>query len=329
MSPCLCIVLAAAVAAGPALPPDFDRLERRMQELVEQERFEELAREGETAFGHTELLPWQRRALAFYAVRGLHGVSEASGQAAVLCRARALLRRVEREVGLDDDAATAARLRERTEQKLREQGLKDPCTPARPRPVAGTATQPAQLLPVRVDPPATSSPAVRGEADEQPVLIDISRRPPSPSTRPPRPTFHTQPAPAIAPASPAPPEPEVSRSRGRIVGGSLLLVAGAGFAAGMAAALVRRSEANTAILAIDKKIKVEDRDVTDAEVALALREDTIYRRSTLVAGVTGAAAVITTVAGITLLALPRQDRRTTATLSASPWSATLTLAGQF
>jgi hypothetical protein len=327
MGPCLCILFAAVVAAGQAPSPDFERLERRMQDLIEQERFEELAREGETAFARAELLPWQRRALAFYAVRGLQGVAEASGQVAVLCRARSLLQRVEREVGLDDDAATAARLRDQTEQKLRDPGLRDPCAVARPRSVAATPMpRPAQLMPVRVDPPAPTANA----ADDAPsVLVDIPRRSAAHAVRPSRPTLSTPPAPESLPPAPEPVAPEPTRPRGRTIGGSLLLVAGAGLAAGMTAALVLRSEENAAIMAIDKQIKAEQRDETSEDVATVLRHDRAYRQLTAVAGVTGTAAVLATIAGVTLLAIPPQGRRTTATLSATPWSATLMVAGHF
>lgn len=329
MSPCLCILLAAAVAAGQAPPPDFPRLERRMHELIEQQRFDELAREGETAFARTELQPWQRRALAFYAVRGLQGVAEASGQFAVLCRARSLLQRVEREVGFEDDAATAARLRDQTEQKLREPGLRDPCAVPRARAAGPVATpRPAQLLPVRVDPPvpANSQPPA---TDPPSVLVDIPRRSAGHAPRPPRPTLATPPAPESLPPVPEPPAPEPTRPRGRTIGGSLLLVAGAGFAAGMTAALVRRSDANAVIMAIDKEVRLEDREVTPEELQTVLRQDEVYRQLTAVAGVTGTLAIATTIAGVTLLAIPPQNRRTTATLSASPWSATLTVAGHF
>ncbi|MFY0541163.1 hypothetical protein [Nannocystis pusilla] len=184
MNPCLCIVLAAGIAVGPvqAAPPStFGQLERHMQELVEQERFEELARDGETAFARADLEPWQRRELAFYALRGYHRVFAVTGEAAGLCRARNLLRRVERDLGFGDAKAVASRLRDVTESGLAKQGPKNPCS--KPRAAADVPTPtPAELLPVvqrkqPVAPPPTD--------DSQPALLDVSRHRPAPSaTRP-------------------------------------------------------------------------------------------------------------------------------------------------
>lgn len=325
MNPCLCILFAfAAAIAGQAPPPDFSRLERRMQELFEQARYEELAREGETAFAHPGLLPWQRRVLVFYAVRGLQGVADASGRPEGLCRARALLQRVERELGLEDDAAIAARLREQIDHRLRDQGPKDPCTTSRPRPAA--ASRPAQLMPVKVGVSATNPPERPTEPDS--ALVDIPRRNLSYPPRPPR-RADPPPPPPAPPLDPPPPVTPPQRNLARTVGGSILIAAGAGFAAGMTAALVRRSDANAAIIASDKQIKAEQREETPEEVADVLRHDRIYRRMTAVAGVTGGAALITTIAGVALLASPRKQPRTTASFSATPWSAALTLAGKF
>jgi len=326
MNPCLCIVLAASIAAAPvpaATASEFEQLERRMQELVEQERFEELARDGETAFGRVDLEPWQRRELAFYALRGHHRMFAATGQAAGLCRARSLLRRVEREVGLGDDTAIAARLRDVTESGLAQQGPKDPCTTVKVRLPSGVPTStPAKLLPV-VQRPAT--PAPPPTADSQPVLIDISR---SKSPRPPRPTSAgADELPTIPVTAPTDPETR-ERPRDRIIAGSVLLVVGAGFGAGMAAALVRRSEANGDIVEIGERADVENRPITMAEFDTVTRLADTYRRLTPVAGVTGAVAAIATITGVVLLALPQRGR-TTARLSASPWSATLTLSGRF
>ncbi|MDC0715958.1 hypothetical protein POL25_03570 [Nannocystis sp. bb15-2] len=286
-----------------------------MQELVEQERFEELARDGESAFARVDLEPWQRRELAFYALRGYHRVFAATGQPAGLCRARNLLRRVEREVGLGEDAAIAARLRDVTETDLARQGPKDPC--GKPRPAAASAppTTPAQLLPVQRKP--APPPAVD---DGQPPLLAVSRTKPAsaPATAPTRPT------PDVPPAQPDPaPSP-----RNRILAGSLLLVAGLGLGAGTAVMLLRRSEANGEIVEIGETVSAQNRWPTDAELARANHLADVYRDLTPAAGVTGAVASIAAVTGVVLLAVP-QRRRATARVSASPWSAMLTITGRF
>ncbi|MCY1054286.1 hypothetical protein [Nannocystis sp. SCPEA4] len=327
MNPCLCIVLAASVAAAPvpATPaPEFERLERRMQELVEQERFEELARDGETAFGRADLEPWQRRELAFYALRGYHRMFAATGQVAGLCRARHLLRRVEREVGLGDEAATAARLRDVTESGLAQQGPKDPCVTVKARASSGVPTStPAKLLPVLQRPAAVAPPPA---ADSQPVLIDISRRQ-SPRPPPPRPpAISASEPPSVVPPA-IDPEPQ-TRPRDRVIAGSLLLVIGAGLGAGMAAALVRRSDVNGEIVEIGERSDVEDRPLTPEQFDRVARLADTYRQLTPVAGVTGALAAVTAITGVVLLALP-QRTRTVARVVATPWSASLTLSGRF
>lgn len=329
MNPCLCIVFAASVAAAPvpvAPASEFERLERGMQQLVEQERFDELARDGEAAFGRLDLAPWQRRELAFYAVRGYHRTFAATGQAAGLCRARNLLRRVEREVGLGDDAAIAARLREVTEDGLRRQGPKDPCVPVKARVPSGVPTStPAQLLPVE-----RSAPPAPPVADPQPVLIDISnpRRPHAP--RPPRPVA-AAPRDDVQNLPPAPlpgdPEPR-ERPRERVVAGSLLLLVSAGLGAGMAAVLLHRSDVNGQIVLLGERARAEGRKPTAAEFDDIARLADTYRDLTPIAGITGAVAGAAAIAGVVLLAAP-QRRRTTARLSASPWSAMLSLSGRF
>ncbi|MFZ6178389.1 hypothetical protein [Nannocystis pusilla] len=321
MNPCLCIVLAAGIAVGPvpAAPPStFGQLERRMQELVEQERFEELARAGETAFARADLEPWQRRELAFYALRGYHRVFAVTGQAAGLCRARSLLRRVEREVGFGDAEAVASRLRDVTESGLAKQRPKDPCS--KPRAAANVPTPtPAELLPVvQRKQPVAPPPA----DDSQPALLDVSRHRPAPPAASPA---AAQPAPAAPPATD--PAAEV-RSRNRVIAGSLLLVLGVGAGVGAGAALWRRSEANGEIIEIDRRVNAELRRFTSEELDRIAHLADVYRTLTPVAGITGAAAGIAAVAGVVLLAT-RHRGRTIARVSATPWSAMLTVSGRF
>ncbi|MCY1007981.1 hypothetical protein OV079_20960 [Nannocystis pusilla] len=321
MNPCLCIVLAAGIAVGPvaAAPPStFGQLERRMQELVEQERFEELARAGETAFARADLEPWQRRELAFYALRGYHRVFAVTGQAAGLCRARNLLRRVEREVGFGDAEAVASRLRDVTESGLAKQRPKDPCS--KPRAAAHVPTPtPAELLPVvQRQRPVAPPPA----DDSQPALLDVSRHRPAPSAASPA---AAEPAPAAPPATD--PAAEV-RSRNRVIAGSLLLVLGVGAGVGAGAALWRRSEANGEIIEIDRRVNAELRLFTMEELDRIAHLADVYRTLTPVAGITGAAAGVAAVAGVVLLAT-RHRGRTIARVSATPWSAMLTVSGRF
>ncbi|WAS97090.1 hypothetical protein [Nannocystis punicea] len=323
MNPCLCIVLAAGVAAAPVpatQPTNFGRLERHMQELVEQERFEELARDGETAFARVDLEPWQRRELAFYALRGYHRMFAATGEAAGLCRARNLYRRVEREVGFGDTKAVASRLRDVTESGLARQGTKDPCG-VKARATANVPpASPGALLPVVQRPRPVAPPPTDAS---QPALLDVSR------SKSPPPTTPSLRAEAAAPAGPPPPESgPADRFRRRIIAGSLLLVGGLGLGVGTAVMLVRRSQVNGEIVEIGERVDAEQRPITSAEFERVAQLADIYRNLTPVAGVTGAVASIAAVTGVVLLALPQRGR-TTARVSASPWSAMLTLSGRF
>lgn len=324
MVPCLCIVFALAAFTAPVA--DFERLERGMQELVEQGRFEELARDGEAAFRRTDLEPWQRRELAFYAIRGYHKTFAVTGQASTLCRARSLLRRVEREVGFGDSAAVAARLRGTTEDGLRRQGPKDPCG-ARVRGTSNVPTPtPGELLPVKPRKAATPPPV-----DEELDLIDVTAKRPRlpPRTTPTVLTITTE-APSAPPATPTPPDPELQeRRRDRIIAGSVLLVAAAGLGAGMGAALWQRSEASMEILIIGERQQNEGfRPLTESEFKRYEHLIRVYRTLTPVSAVTGATAGAALISGIVLLALPPRARAT-ATVSATPSSAMLTLSGRF
>ncbi|PCC67995.1 hypothetical protein [Nannocystis exedens] len=96
----------------------------------------------------------------------------------------------------------------------------------------------------------------------------------------------------------------------------------------MGAALWYRSEANGEIVEIGERVDAELRRITPMEFDRVTHLADVYRTLTPVAGVTGAAAGIAAVTGIVLLATPQRGR-TTARVSATPWSAMLTLSGRF
>jgi hypothetical protein len=326
MVPCLCIVFALAALAAPVA--DFERLERRMQDLIEQERFDELARDGEAAFRRTDLEPWQRRELAFYAIRGYHKAFAVTGKAATLCRARGLLRRVEREVGFGDSAAVAARLRSTTEDGLRRQGPKDPCG-AKVRGASNVPTPtPGELLPVRPSRPATSAPPPGH--DDALDLIDVTAKRPRPATRPRATMLSVTPEAPSAPPSPPAPDPEQQeRRRDRVIAGSVLLASAAGLGVGMGAALWQRSEASMEMyLLLERQRNENSRPLTEPEFKRYEHLVRVYRNLTSVAGITGATASVALIAGAVLLAV-KQRARATATVSATPTSAMLTLTGRF
>lgn len=327
MNSCLCIVLAAAVATSS--PPDeraasFAALEARMQDHVEQRRYETLVYEAEAAGKRRDLTPAQRRQMVFFAVQGLHGLYQIVRQPAGLCRARGLLRRIEREGRLPaGDRAIAERLRTITEQQLRDTGLKNPCTPAKaptsPPPTAAVAAAPTteSLLPVSGD----EAPTGPGEAG-------------APSSVP-SPPAQVQAAsaglagPSPGPAAPPAELPTGARARGWLVTGSLFMVAGAGLTAGMGVYLHNASELNAAIGDIKATFQAEGRGPTQAERDLASSLNQRHEYETAYAAIAGGGAVVCFAAGIALLlAAPRRAR-----VAAQPWggahSVGVTLGGRF
>lgn len=196
--------LTLAPAPAPRLEP-FKEIERHLNDLASEQRYDALGSTAGRAFERRDLAPEQRRALAFFAVRGMHGVFEHTGDVAKLCDAQHLLRRVERELGLGDDAVVASRLRAVTEQFLSERGIDDPCPrkppprktrtravaapPPPPSPPEAASSDPATGLKEHVDSDMTSntdnsvaSPEATGT--KRHVDPDMSKN--APSTPPPR-----------------------------------------------------------------------------------------------------------------------------------------------
>ncbi|MCY1059455.1 hypothetical protein [Nannocystis sp. SCPEA4] len=94
------------------------------------------------------------------------------------------------------------------------------------------------------------------------------------------------------------------RPPARIIAGASLLVAGAGLAGGMVGSLIVRRNANAAILALDQQATAEVRELTATEHAAIEAGDLKYRNYTIAAWVTGAAAIVSAVTGVALLAAP-------------------------
>lgn len=329
MNSCLCIVLAAAVAAPPTPErpsASFAALEARMQDHVEGRRYESLAYEAEAAFKRRDLTPAQRRQMAFFAVQGLHGLYEIVRQPASLCRARALLRRVERAGKLSSgDQAIAARLRIVTEDGLRAAGGKNPCGPARAQaaaPPTVAAAEPAAeeaLLPV-----SAGGEARPGSMDTRSV---IALRPPSPapSTAVTTQEVIVQPGPAAPPGDPRP-QP---RARGWLAAGGVFVVASAGLTAGMGVYLWNAKLENDAILDIKAKFVAEGRGPTQEEINRAENLSRQHEFQTAYAAIAAGGAVVSLAIGVALLlAAPRRAR-----VAARPWggpsSVGLTIGGRF
>lgn len=337
MNPALGVIVSAALALGPApvrLPDRFEDIEAQVQDLAAQKRYELLAATAERAYERRDLAPFQRRLMAFFAIRGLHGVFEDSGQVTSLCHAQRLLRRVEREVGLDEDASTAARLRAATAKHLARSGAADPCPKpvTKPRAVVLGSAPAASRAATPSDAPAdTTRPATEPVNTVEDGLLavrgrDVPAREPDASDL--SPATGTSAALATAPTGPAPAAPvqvhgERRQAPNLNTGGVALLSIGAAAGAVFGASLFFRGRANDTIAALKMG------DPTQDEYARAERLNESYQRLTVVAGVTGAVAIAGVVSGVVLFAV--QPRRTTT--AAAPWAgptgAGLTIRGHF
>lgn len=198
---------------------------------------------------------------------------------------------------------------------------------ARARDAAGPveSPEPPPLLPAKAPSPAPVSsepdPPVEVSArtetsersEEPPPLLPIRRRP--------------QPEAAQAPPPAVPPAAADRRQRARTGGGVVLLLGSAGFAGGMAAALVRRGELSRTLYAFEAMIDAEGRDATPAEYAHVHELNGDYRMLTLAAGVTGTASALGVIVGVALLA--KQPRQVLALPWSGPRAAGLTLQGRF
>lgn len=229
-----------------------------------------------------------------------------TGEPAALCRARALL---DQTLAIDPRPAGLATPLRKAEAELHtvESTAHVDCAPKRP---------PRKPVAARPAPPPPSPPPTPRRAE----LIDPPPTPPEHDLLPVA-AHPTAPAPA-----PLPPR-TTRRPPARIAGGVTLLLASAGLAAGMGASLHQRAEVLAGFR--DLKARITDRDATPDEYAQAAAANHRYGNLTVVAGLTGAAATASLLAGAILLATtPRRAR-----LLAVPWtlprSAGLSLRARF
>ena len=254
-----------------------------------------------------------------------------TGDPAALCNARARLDEGlavrPRPTELDEPLRTSA-----AELRAREAAAKVDCT-TRPRAtsskvlVARKATGPSALPTEHSAPvPETSSPTPTSRAPER-LLLDA----PEPPATPPGKLLPVASVRRSGP-QPAPPSPPPERPRrppARIAGGSLLLLAGAGLAAGMGVSLHQRAMVVGNFRDLAARLDAAGRDATSDEYALADAYNQRYGRLTLAAGITGAAAIASTVAGVVLLATPPRRSRMLALPWAGSRSAGVALHGRF
>lgn len=311
MNACLCTILAATLAGGPAPGrPTFTQLESKMQSHVEQQRHADLAQDAEAAFERTDLTPTQRRAMALFAVHGLHRLFEATWEPETVCHARSLLDRAEREVGLGNDAPVLERLRGVNAKYVAK--LSRPCPSTRKastrRPVA--CPTPEVKVEAQASCRAEASvvvvrPRVELLGADDPVLR----------------------APDV-PRSDAAAESRRHRTHSAI-GGTLTAVGLGALAASAAGLGVMVGHAGT-IREIARAPQAEQRPLTTSE---SQRIDAVYREAmslrgpTIAAGVVG---VVSLVAGVAVLATGRKAaRRLAVTPHASALGGGLLLQGSF
>lgn len=299
-----------------------------MQEHVEQRRYETLAREAEAAYARRDLTPEQRRAMAFFAVHGLHGMWEVGRRAAGLCQARDLLRRVERELGFANDRTIADRLRRETEAALQETGLRNPCAPAKTSPaqrVPLAAAQSGAQPPTEVVPP----PPPAAQQDDVP---DPGAPPLLASSRARRPLpVEGAALPDSAPAIPAPDRRRAPLPPARIAGGILLFAGAAAGWVGVGVLLREATKIDAAVGAIRTKMIEEGRtEAYDSEIMQFNRYIDQHERLTAGAGTIGTIAGLATLGGVLMMAIPpRATPRLAARPWGSRWSAGVSLSGSF
>ncbi len=229
----------------------------------------------------------------------------------------------------------------------RERAGTTTCKPSAPRGMRSKKSSPAPARPAREE--ATVAPATR--ADEG-FLAVPGRRPDVDARSVASAQLATEMAPAPRPeAMPAAEEaqgepvatrpvtslPDAPREQHRasqlrvrrMVGGAVLLLTGGAFAAGMGASLRARAGVNRSIEDLDTAILAQQRNPTAQEQASEQGLNAEYRRHTAVAGLMGAAAVLSLGASITLFALSPRRARMAAVPWATPRSAGLTIEGRF
>ncbi|MDC0668392.1 hypothetical protein [Nannocystis radixulma] len=362
MSTALGVLVSAALALGPAparLPQRFEDLEALVSDLAAQKSYQALADTAERGFERRDLEPSQRRLMAFFAIRGLHGVYEGEGKVANLCRARRLLRRVERDPGLADDASTAARLAKVTAKLLVAGGGEKQCSkttpgtrpalasrsPATsiepvvsppPKPTPATENTAVTPEPARPGEPGTAKPAAAPPPPAQDDLVAVGGRPlghvPSDMFKrttgeharvegPARPVRDTS---LAVPSQREDDRALTARTRGGIA--SLSVAAAAGAALG--ASLYYRGQATERIVGLASVAEARG-ESTAAEYAEAHRLNQSHQRLTVAAWATGTVALVGLVTGVTLLVVKHRRTTTAAAPWASPTGAGLTLRGHF
>ena len=342
MSPVVDVIVSAALALGPAprLPERFEDIEAHVRELTEQKRYQQLAVAARAAFERKDLAPHEHRRMGFFAIRGLHGVFDETGEVARLCDAQRLLRRIVRE-GVQDDAFTVARLKKATAKYLARSGAESPCSKARPArsaPLVAAASPPAPEPPPAPLLTATSEDddliAVGGGATPtEHDSKDMSHKRDESSAAPGA-TASTR---AEAPPGAAEGPPPAPRSPGHderrkiprlTAGGIALLSIGVAAGAAFGVSLYYRGRASDTLDALAAAGRQRGAS-TEEEYARGRRLNASHQELTVAAGLTGSIAAAAVLGSVIMFALKSRRTTTAAAPWAGPTGAGITLRGYF
>lgn len=327
----MAVLVSATLTLGPAparSPVPFTELEAHVQVLAGQKKYRDLAVVGATGFERRDLEPYQRRMMAFFAIRGLHGVYEETGHVSSLCDAGRLMRRVQTEVGFAEDADAAARLKKATEKHLASTGVDQPC----PR-----------RKPVRSSPPVAARPASPAKVDDRSVALEVqqprtnvdddllaetatSRPEDAPRDMSHGPASQAQrgPAPRVLDRA----DPDEARSAKLAQAGFALLALGAAGSVGFGLTVHYRERASDTIDVL--RATADKRgESTPEEYARAHAYNEAYQRLTVAAGVSSALAIAGVVGAVTLFSLRARRGSTLAGPWVGPAGAGLQLRGRF
>ncbi len=254
--------------------------------------------------------PAKRARYLFSASRSYLALFAQTGDVQDLCAAR---RNFEQSLAVPEQTASqrASFEESRTELEALEQKHGARCRPSNRRkksePIAVAQSTPAATPPVADSGSSTQTPA----SSPAPVPLELLVSSPQEPTAAdeallPVPTTATAAGPAPPPAAELPRR----RPTARIAAGSSLLVAGVGFAGGLAVSMVLRDRMNDTIVALDASATAQGRDLTSQEIAAVNSADAGFVRLGHAGAAFGTAAGLSLLTGVVLLALPPKARVT-------------------
>lgn len=251
--------------------------------------------------------PAKRARYLYSASRSYLALFAQTGNIQDLCSAR---RKFDQSVAVSDQTATqrASFEESRPELETLEKKHSARCRSSNHRkkaePIAVTRSTPSATPPMAAESAPSSQGAVPSPAPGPLELLATPSTPDEPIAADAGLLAIPKTAAAEGPA--APPTTALPRRRptARIAAGASLLVAGVGFAGGLAASLVARDRMNGAIAALDATATAQGRELTPGESAMAKDADARYIRFGHASAAFGTLAGLSLVTGVVLLAVP-------------------------